>query len=108
MILLRDSPLAQSDVDMANMIMFKCKRHFNIMDIDARDRHKKFIECRRIIIWLLHKYTDLNIYQMGKLVGLSRCTVLFHYKKIQEFIDTDDKDTMDILDALDTEIEQLV
>ena len=106
--LLRDSPLAQSDVETANLIMYKCKRHFNIMDISLQDRHKKFVECRRVIIWFLHKYTDLNLYQMANLLGISRPTVIHHYKKIVQFIDTNDKDTNDLLNVLSNQLEQLV
>lgn len=108
MILLRDNPLAQCDVEMADLIIYKCKKHFNIMNINIKDRHKNFIECRRIIIWFFHKYTDLNVYQMAKLLNLDRCTVLHHYKKIIEFIDTDDFDTNRLLNVLSSEIEQLV
>ena len=106
--LLRDNPLAQYDVETVNIIMYKCKKHFNIMDIKKQNRHKNFIECKRVIIWFFHKYTNLNIYQMANLLGLSRPTVIHHYKKIVEFIDTNDKDTNDLLNVLSCQLEQLV
>jgi len=108
MILLQDSPLLQSDIEMSELIMYKCKNVFNIHDISVKDRHQNMIDCRRLAIWLHYKHTNMNVYQIAKLLNLSRSTVIFHYGKIQSYIDSNDKRTMEMLDRIGDFFEELV